>query len=67
MIIVEIQTNAEGTPAVLEPIVQTDRNLAEQVYHQKLSYAAASQVAAHTVIMFNAYGEQVKKETYYHE
>lgn len=67
MIIVEIQTNAEGIPAVLDPVVKTNKNEAEQVYHEKLSYAAASNVSAHTVIMFNAYGEQVKKETYYHE
>lgn len=65
MIIVEIQHSNNGTTAALQEVV-ADRNTAEQVYHTKLAYAAASEVNVHSVVMLDDYGGRVKGETYYH-
>lgn len=61
MIIIEIQGNA----ALIT--VKEDRAQAEQTYHEKLAYAAASSVPIHAVVMLNEYGERVKGEFYQHE
>lgn len=65
MIIIEIQHSNDGTTAVLHEVV-ADRNVAEQTYHTKLSYAAVSAVNVHSVVMLDDYGTRVKGETYYH-
>lgn len=66
MFIIEIQFNGEeATPALLWEF-QTAKNVAEQSYHNKLSYAAVSDVRAHTVSLVNERGEIIKSETYYH-
>ena len=65
MIIVEIQHSNNGSTAVLHE-VQNDRNVAEQTYHTKLSYAAVSSVNVHSVVMLDDYGARLKGETYYH-
>lgn len=65
MIILEIQHSNDGSTAVLHE-VQTDRNVAEQTYHNKLAYAAVSSVNVHSVVMLDDYGARVKGETYYH-
>lgn len=65
MIILEIQHSNDGTTAALHEVV-ADRNTAEQTYHNKLSYAAVSEVNVHSVIMLDEYGGRVKGETYYH-
>ena len=66
MIILEIQQGTEGAPAILTEI-QVDRQLAEQTYHNKLSYAAVSTIRAHTVAMLDETSTVIKKETYWHE
>lgn len=66
MIIIEIQHSNDGSTAVLHE-VQADRNTAEQIYHTKLAYAAASSVNVHTVNMMDDYGALVyPPQTYYH-
>lgn len=65
MIIIEIQHSNDGTTAVLHE-VKADPNIAEQTYHNKLSYAAVSAVNVHSVVMMDDYGNRVKGETYYH-
>lgn len=65
MIIIEIQHSNDGSTAVLHE-VKADANIAEQTYHQKLSYAAVSAVNAHSVVMMDDYGNRVDGKTYYH-
>lgn len=65
MIIIEIQHSNDGSTAVLHE-VKSDANIAEQTYHQKLSYAAVSAVNVHSVVMLNEYGERIDGKTYYH-
>ena len=64
MIVIEIQS-ANGTTSVI-PSVHSDRNIAEQKYHQTLSYAAVSSVDVHSVVMLDDYGTRIKGETYHH-
>lgn len=65
MIILEIQHSNDGsTPCITN--TYTDRNLAEQKYHQVLSYAAVSEVDVHSVVMLDDYGNRIKGESYYH-
>lgn len=66
MIIIEIQHSNDGSTAVPPVTIEADHNKAEQTYHNKLSYAAVSEVNVHSVIMLDDYGSRVKGETYYH-
>lgn len=66
MIIVEIQHSNDGTTAVPPITIESDSNIAEQTYHNKLAYAAVSEVNVHSVVMLDDYGTRVKGETYYH-
>lgn len=65
MIILEIQHSNDGTTSVLHE-VKAGANVAEQTYHQKLSYAAVSSVNVHSVVMIDDMGNRIKGETYYH-
>ena len=65
MIIIEIQHSNDGSTSVLHE-VKADNNIAEQTYHQKLSYAAVSAVNVHSVVMLDDDGNRVKGESYYH-
>lgn len=65
-IIIEIQKMNSGAVAIIPPASYTDRNTAEQAYHQALSYAAVSSVDVHSVVMLSDTGEWLKGETYYH-
>ena len=64
--IIETETT-QGTMAALPPEVKATRELAEQEYHRRLSYAAVSTVEEHAVVMLNAEGQRVKGECYKHE
>lgn len=66
MIIIEIQQGAEGLPAVLYEVCDS-KAIAESKYHTTLSYAAVSTVKIHSVLMVDADGTVLKRETYYHE
>ena len=64
--ILEMQTN-DGVTAVVPAVVKETRELAEQEYHTKLSFAAVSTVEIHTVVMLNAEGTKIKGECYKHQ
>lgn len=64
MVIIEIQKG--DTLAVLHEENEST-NIAEQIYHTKLSYAAVSTVPVHSVILLTDDGRVVKSESYYHE
>lgn len=51
-IVVEIQTNADGTVGIPAPTAYADRQQAEAKYHTILAAAAISQVPKHGAIMF---------------
>ena len=63
-IVQEFQTNGDTT-AVLT-YQYTDQNLAEQKFHEILSYAAVSTVNVHAVSILNEYGCVSKNEFYEH-
>ena len=63
-IVAEFQSTGETT-AILT-YTYTDSNLAEQKYHETLSYAAISSVPLHAVSMMNEYGCVAKNEFYTH-
>lgn len=65
-IIIEIQKMNSGAVAIVPPASYTDRNTAEQKYHNSLAAAAVSSVDVHSVVMLNEYGERLKGEPYYH-
>lgn len=66
-IIQEIQTDAEGNVSLLPPIVKNTRNEGESEYYIKLGYAAISDVAIHSVIMYNQGGTPILYGGYTHD
>ena len=65
-IILEIQKNFNGTVGTLVT-AYTDRNTAEQKYHQVLAAAAVSALACHAAVMLTEMGTLVKSEYYTHQ
>lgn len=63
-VVVELQTT-NGTTNVLTNSY-SDRNAAEQKYHQVLSYAAVSTVEFHAASMLDQFGNVMKSECYTH-
>ena len=64
-IIQEIQTE-NGQTALVTPIMKTDKNEAESVFHTALASAAISSVDIHTVVMYDEHGNVLKREFYEH-
>lgn len=64
-VVTEYQTTDESTTALIN-YVYTDRNTAEQKYHEILSYAAVSSLPIHAASMANEYGGLYKNEFYEH-
>lgn len=64
-IVAEFQTTGDTTSILTFQF--TDKNEAEQKYHQVLSYAAVSSVNIHAVSMMNEFGCVAKNEFYTHE
>lgn len=64
-IVIEIQTNAEGTVST-QNFIYPDRNIAEQKYHEILMYASVSNLPSHAAVMLTNDGREVKHETYTH-
>lgn len=62
--VVEMQTN-NGTGSILYTAF-ANRDAAEPVYHEKLMYAAQSQVEKHGVMLLNDDMFTVKSELYVH-
>lgn len=63
-IVAEFQTTGETT--TIGTFTYTDKNLAEQKYHEILMYAAVSNVPIHAVSIFNEYGCISRNEFYEH-
>lgn len=65
-IVLEIQTAADGTVTVLEPLVRAARTEAESVYHSVLSYAALSAVPMHAAVLMTNEGAVLERKAYAH-
>lgn len=63
-IVMEIQTSTQVATIVNS---YSDRNTAEQKYHQILSAAAVSTVPKHGAVMLTDEGVRLKGECYIHE
>lgn len=63
-IVIELQTN-DTTANIVN--AYTDRNVAEQRYHDILSAAAVSGVRKHAAVMLTEEGYYIKSEHYTHE
>lgn len=62
-IIIEIQTNENGTIGILTYTAQEWRN-AQQIYHEKLAYAAMSTLPRYAVVLMDNSGH-VQESRYY--
>lgn len=65
-LVVEMQKQSNGMIAQI-CTSYTDRQIAEQKYHEILSYAAVSSVPIHTAVILSEEGNIIKKEVYRHE
>ena len=65
-IVQEIQTDINGNVTLLPAIVKSTRNEGESEYHIKLGYAAISDIAVHSVIMYNQDGTPILHGCYSH-
>lgn len=63
-IVIEIQTSTQVATIVTS---HSNRNEAEQKYHQILSAAAVSAVPKHAAVMLTEEGTRLKSECYIHE
>ena len=66
-IVLEIQTAADGSVTVLEPLVRAARAEAESVYHSVLSYAALSDVPMHAAVLMTNEGAVLERKAEAHE
>lgn len=64
-LVIEIQTNANGTIGNLVN-AYTDRNQAEQKYHLVLSSAAVSALPAHAAVLMTSEGQLLERKCYHH-
>ena len=64
--IIEIQESQDGVPS---NIVKTapSRNEALSVYYSTLSFAAISEVYIHTVIVMDAHGQYLARDSFTHK
>ena len=65
-LVIEMQKQSDGTIAQITTSY-TDRNTAEQKYHEILSFAAVSSIPIHTAVILSEEGNLIKKESYRHE
>lgn len=66
--IIELQTDAEGSTAVVTPIqTKATKEEAESVWHGILSVAATSKVPIHTAVVLNPEGKLIATQCYKHE
>jgi len=64
-IVIEIQTNTDGTVGTLITAHST-RNEAEQKYHLILSSAAVSTLPTHAAVLMTNDGKQIYSQSYSH-
>ena len=65
-LVIEMQKQPDGTITQI-CTSYTDRQIAEQKYHEILSYAAVSTIPIHTAVILSEEGNIIKKEVYRHE
>ena len=65
-IVIEIQTNTDGTIGIPPVSSFDDRNAAEARYHSILSIAAESALPEHTAILIDSTGRLLSRECYTH-
>ncbi len=65
-IVLEIQTNADGTVSPLPPIIKASREEAESDYHRILSFAAVSALPMHSAILMTNEGREILHQAYTH-
>jgi hypothetical protein len=65
--VLEIQTNVEGTMALVPPLVYGTMNEALSAFYTKMVSATQSSVHQHTIAIMDNVGTIVKKETVFHE
>lgn len=65
-LVVELQTNADGTYASLKDQYD-DLSIAEQKYHMVLAAAAVSSCKIHAAVLLDFSGRLLKREQYTHE
>lgn len=66
MVYIVIEIQADDSTAATIVNNYTDRNLAEQKYHNVLAAAAVSAVPVHSAVMLTGDGTRIKGETYRH-
>lgn len=64
-VIIEIQTNSDGTIGVLT-FTNNNRYEAEAVYHEKLAFAARSTLPKHAVVLTDNTGNLINYQCYEH-
>lgn len=64
-LIIELQTQADGSTAHLV-FTETERCQAESVFHQKLAYAAVSDLPFHAVVLMDHRGAVLRQWCYEH-
>ena len=63
-VVIELQKTGESLANLVT--AHESRDEAEQKYHAVLSAAAVSSVSAHSAVMLDDTGHQLKRETYFH-
>lgn len=66
-IILEIQTMANGTVAILPAVQKETRKEADSVYHSILAAAAISGLPVHSAVILTNYGNVVAFQSYSNE
>lgn len=65
-IVIEIQTNADGTVGAI--VTQwNDQQQAESKFHNILAYAAGSDLPVHSAVLLTNDGLMLRNESYTHE
>ena len=64
--IIEIQTTGESSVIVTPIPSASERNEAESIFHQKMSYAAISDVPLHSVVLLSDEGLVMMNGAYRH-
>ena len=65
-IVLEIQTNTNGTVSMLPPIIKASREEAESAYHSILSFAAVSALPMHAAMLLANAGHEIMHQAYTH-
>lgn len=65
-VIIELQTQLDGSTATPPLVTKTSHDAALQAFHQTAAVAAVSSVPVHTVVLMTESGEAQKREVFVH-